>query len=39
MYWESKWATERILEKIEIWNNYHRYYIRHLVDWALWNFD
>ena len=39
MYWESKWATGRILERIETWNNYHRYNMRQQVDWALWNFD
>ena len=39
VYWESKWATGRILERIEIWKNYHRYYMRQQVDWALWNFD
>ena len=39
MYWESKWATGRILERIDIWNNYERYYIKQQVDRALWNFD
>ena len=36
---ESLWATGRILERIKIWNNYHRYYMRRQVDWALLNFD
>ena len=36
---ESLWATGRILGRIKIWNNYHRYYMRRQVEWALWNFD
>ena len=36
---ESLWATGRILERIKIWNNYHRYYMRRQVDWASLNFD
>ena len=36
---ESLWATGRILERIKIWNNNHRYYMRRQVDWASLNFD
>ena len=39
MYWESKWATGRILDRIDIGNNYQRYYMKQQVDRALWNFD
>ena len=35
---ESLWATGRILGRIKIWNNYHRYYMRRQVEWALLKF-
>ena len=31
-YWKN-------IRENKIWNNYHRYYMRRQVDWALLNFD